>query len=253
VRLDREQQDEKMPPNESTTEKKVLGVTLGDIVKIALTGIISITIAYMVFQWNSKKPTVTWEILNSASHTLGNKNIGIYDIFISNNGIKEAEDLECTVKTFLTTKIDDVQVYPGNVRYTKTSTSEAFSLHMPFLGENESVRLTVLVSTEAAIGQIPNPTVPIVNLRGKGIKFGEKEQTKYQENKSFDFYEYMIAHQLPILLMVILIPYLILSRMKDRKIIVRLESGIVELQKTIKEIKTSVKKIETDKGKSTPR
>jgi hypothetical protein len=141
-------------------EKKVLGITLGDVTKLVIGALIALAVQWFL----AKSPYL--RITSTESTTFpGVKNqFGLVGTSVTNDGSKEAEDVECSF-TLPDSDILDVTV----VSDSGSATVKAEGKHkvrgtIGTLNAGESFRVTAMVTNP---DKLPAKLDPIV--RGKGV------------------------------------------------------------------------------------
>lgn len=228
-------------------ERKLLGVSMGDVLKALIGGVVSLTIASMVFTWQAEKPRITWTLVSSAIHKSGTKSIQIANINVANHGIKDAENIECVIRV-AGSKIDDLDVGPDTIGLRKSVKEDTATISIPLLGESESLIISLLSSNIQESKIISYAATPWVTIRGKGVRV-EQTPMEYPGTYFESFWQWVLygpfVHILPYGLMVILIPIAYSERRFHRRVKEaqdEMRQSLVDVQKLLKEIRSGVKK-----------
>ena len=215
--------------------------------KAALGGGVSLTIAFVVYNWQVEKPRITWTVTNSAIHKAGNKTLQISNIQLLNRGVKEAENLECTVRV-PGSKIDDMEVTPDTIRFSKTVNDDVATISIPLLGEDESLGISLMSSNTQENKWISYASNPYVLIRGKGVRVEEKplEIPGHYYESLLDWALYgQFTHAIMFIYSVlgVAVAFRWYSAEKERaRAQESTRLALADVQKLLREIKTGVKK-----------
>jgi hypothetical protein len=109
---------------EPKAERKFLGVTLGDVVKLILAAIVGFTAA----RWNSTAPHLTYRVddpLPSSNKDQKKPPLYLAVTTIDNDGSKEAEDLDCAL-IFSGQNVEGVDTAPYGLQVTHSKEVHSF-------------------------------------------------------------------------------------------------------------------------------
>jgi hypothetical protein len=229
------------------TEKKILGLSIGDVLKLLIGGALSLAIAFAVYSWQAEKPRISWTVVSDAAHRSGNKTIQIANINIVNRGVKDAENLECIVK-LPGSKIDDMEVTPDTIRYSKSLNDDTGTLTIPLLGENETVFISLMSSNIQESKVISYMATPFVTIRGKGLRV-EEERLELPSPYIGSYLEWILygplghAATIVCLLSVLFLAYWDVRTAHQRaRTAAEAKQILSDIQRQLKEFKTILKK-----------
>jgi hypothetical protein len=153
-------------PEPVPTEKKIIGLTLGDALKIGIPvimGLIGIGLTYWI---NNKSPHLA-VVVPAPVQFVGDKSkFGIITFSVTNDGSKKATNIVCLFKT-QGAKTVDIKATPAILEPITTIKDETVSIKVASLNPGE--RLDV-------IAHIPDvlPTQPDLSVRGDDVN-GEEQ------------------------------------------------------------------------------
>ena len=224
-----------MLPVDHVKEIKLLGVSLADFVKAIIGGIVSLSIAYIVYSWNAERPTITWEITHSATHkNKDGKTFGIYSIAVMNQGHKDVENLECRIN-FFGNAIDSFEILPPTFHYKKIITDDEIVLEIPLLIQKEMFSIELMGSNIQTSKQVSWMTMPTLTIRGKGVSVENKEFLKSELSPTYNWLEWLTFHLAPLIAIGLL---LILTLQNQKKTIILEEQATKNLESITKLIKS---------------
>jgi hypothetical protein len=143
-------------------ERKILGVTLGDITKIVVTFIFASLFGAGVNYWlNTKAPHLTVAVQAPIQFHGEKTTFGIINFSVKNDGSKEAEAIECMFRTGAA-KVQEVKVTPEGLNPVIALKDNKITVNIAMLNVGETLFVSTYV-TEAL------PEKPDVSVRGKGV------------------------------------------------------------------------------------
>ena len=160
-------------PDPTKKEWTFLGINRADYVKISLglfTGAMLCLFAFWV-NWRSPHLKVT---IPDTIVFKGEKNqLGIVNVTVSNDGSKEAEEVECWVN-LAGSKIQEVKASPEHLNAVVTSKDDKVKVDVHLLNPKEDLLISALISNPEKL-----PEKAKIEVRAKGV-IGERE-AKTQE------------------------------------------------------------------------
>jgi hypothetical protein len=137
----------------------------------ALTVVALVVAETVVLKISSHAPRLAYASPESLPFNGGGKNVGVYQVEISNEGDSAAEDITGTVRIPGAT-VDNQRVSgPAALQVDAKTEGDTVRLAAPSLNPTETIDLSVLASAPTAL-----PTTPEVSVRAKGLSALRKER-----------------------------------------------------------------------------
>jgi hypothetical protein len=144
------------------TEPKFLGLTLGDVVKMGLTALLTLLVTLLIAWLTAKEPHLRFSVSEPIQFQGEKFKVGILNVVITNDGSKEAENVECSMR-LEGTKIREVKVSPENLKPSISIKGDKAELAWPMLNPTENPQVSALLDAEMLSSK------PDVKVRAKGI------------------------------------------------------------------------------------
>ena len=155
-------------PEPTKKEWTFLGVNRADYVKIFIGLLISASICLFAFWVNWRSPHLKVTIPDTFVFKGEKNQLGIVNVTVSNDGSKEAEDVECWLN-LAGSKIQEVKASPEYLKAVVTPKDDKIRVDVHLLNPKEDLLISALISNPEKL-----PEQAKVEVRGKGV-IGERE------------------------------------------------------------------------------
>lgn len=138
------------------------------IITAVITGIVTILVGMLLFNLQTRKPKLTYEIPETSPFQGKDQNFAIYNVSFYNNGGTVINDVTSVIQV-PNASLSDIKVSAApSLKYTTNITNDILTLEIPNLNQAETISVSIL-----AMSQSKMPQSPDVSVRGMGIT-GEK-------------------------------------------------------------------------------
>lgn len=152
-----------------------MGITLNDVIKyflVAMGGLIfGLISAGIVGWWSGREPHIRYSTSEPIQFSGEKLKVAIATVFITNDGNKEAEELQCSLR-LEHTRIQEVKVSPWFFKPSITINGDGFNVKQPLLNPGQSMQVSALAYTDDK--PIQNPAI---SVSAKGIEGEAQSQT----------------------------------------------------------------------------
>lgn len=162
---------------DSSTERSSHKAAWGNrLVSAALGILVTVIGALIIGTFQAREPALVYSSTESLPFNGLNGEVSIYQVTISNDGKREANDVACIIR-IPTGKVDQYKVTASPLLSVSGSTSgDSVTVQVPNLNPSESFQVSLLVSGTQSL-----PSRPQISARGRGILGTEKNP---EQNKS---------------------------------------------------------------------
>ncbi|MGA2704272.1 MAG: hypothetical protein ABSH35_24640 [Isosphaeraceae bacterium] len=155
-------------PDPTKKEWTFLGINRADYVKILIGFLISASICLFAFWVNWRAPHLKIRVPDTIVFKGEKNQLGIVNVTISNDGSKEAEEVECWLN-LAGSKIQEVKASPEYLNAVVTPKDDRIRVDVHLLNPKEDLVISALISNPAKL-----PEQAKVEVRGKGV-IGDRE------------------------------------------------------------------------------
>src|SRR5262249_8585055 len=127
-----------MAENKPTAERRILGVSFSDWVKMGLGFLLGIILMAVSNWWNAKAPHLNYVVADPISYQGDKAKFGVINISVTNDGNKEAEGVECSFTA--NSEIQEVKLAPDTLHAASKVDKTKCSVSLPLLNSGGSLQ-----------------------------------------------------------------------------------------------------------------
>jgi len=155
-------------PDPTKKERTVLGLNRAEVIKTSVPLLIGILLLLFGAWFNWKSPHLKVTIPDTFVFKGEKSQLGIVNVTVSNDGSKEAEEVECWLN-LSGSKIQEVKASPEHLNAVVNSKDDKIKVDVHLLNPKEELTIAAVITNPDKL-----PEQAKVEVRGKGVS-GEKD------------------------------------------------------------------------------
>ena len=144
--------------NSKAGERQLLGVGISDVLKTSMGVMLGILGTLFVGWWTAKEPHLRYSVSEPIQFPGEKLKVGIVNVFVTNDGSKEAKSLEVSLG-LKGTKIQEVKTSPEIMKPIITITGDKCFLTLPILNQGETLQVSTFAYDADKLDGKPNASV----------------------------------------------------------------------------------------------
>jgi hypothetical protein len=143
-------------------EKRINWVQI--IVTAVITGVITIIAGMILFNLQTKKPKLTYQVPETSPFQGTGQNFAIYNVSLSNSGGTAINSVIGVIQV-PNSSLSDMRISaPSSLKYTTSIVKDMLTLEIPNLNPSDTLSISILATSQSVMPQSPD-----VSVRGAGI------------------------------------------------------------------------------------
>lgn len=150
-------------PDAPKQARQLLGVPIGTYLIAVITLVLGFFLGLLTNWWNAKEPHLRVTVSDVITFQGETTEFGIINFSVTNDGSKEATEIECFCTLWGCT-IHDAQASPTPLHAVVNKKDDTMLITLDLLNVGETLQISAVAANPASI-----PTRPDVTVRGRGV------------------------------------------------------------------------------------